>query len=212
MKLARLSLMLGLLLSACQSHLLTDLAARPGDRLFWDDFSNASGGWPQASDEVGTLGLSNGAYRIAIQPADYDLWAVSGHAYGAVQVEADANRLAGPEANRFGLICGYRDAQDFYFFIISSDGYYALGKVENDAASLLGQEMMAYSSAIGQGTSPNHLRLECHDQTLRGAVNGQMVAVAQDSRLGSGDVGMLAGSFEQGGVDIAFDNFVVTKP
>jgi hypothetical protein len=39
-----------------------------------------------------------------------------------------------------------------------------------------------------------------------------MVAVAQDSQLGSGDVGMIAGSFEQGGVDIAFDNFVVTKP
>jgi len=72
-----------------------------------------------------------------------------------------------PNANRFGLICSYRDADDFFFFIISSDGYYALGRIENGSARLLGQEMMAYSTAIAQGTRTNHLRLECVDQTLR---------------------------------------------
>jgi hypothetical protein len=212
MKLARFSLLFVLLLSACQSHLLADLAAQPGDQLFWDDFSDTSGSWPQASDEIGTLGFSDGAYRITVQSADYDLWAVSGHTYGAAQVEADVTRLAGPQANRFGLVCGYRDARNFYFFIISSDGYYALGKIENGSALLLGQEMMAYSAAIAQGTNTNHLRLECTDQTLRGAINGQMVAVTQDDQLGSGDAGLIAGAFEQGGVDIAFDNFVVIKP
>jgi hypothetical protein len=212
MKLARFSLLLGLLLSACQSHILADLATRPGDPLFWDDFSDTSGGWPQASDSVGTLGFSDGAYRITVQSPSYDLWAVSGHTYPAVQVDADATRLEGPEANRFGLICGYRDSSNFYFFIISSDGYYTLGRVVQGTAHLLGQEMMAYSPAIAQGTAANHLRLECVDRTLRGTVNGQMVAVAQDDSLGSGDAGLLAGSFEQGGVDVAFDNFVVIKP
>jgi len=205
------ALLLVLLLSACQTSLLADLAARPGDLLFWDDFSDTSGYWPRASDEVGTLGFSEGAYRISIDQANYDLWAVSGHTYRAVQVEADATRLAGPNANRLGLICSYRDADDFFFFIISSDGYYALGRIENGSARLLGQEMMAYSTAIAQGTRTNHLRLECVDQTLRGSVNDQMLAVAQDDELGPGDAGLIAGAFDEGGVDIAFDNFRVIK-
>ncbi len=212
MRLSSLSLLLVLLLSACQSSMLADLATRPGDRLFWDDFSDPAAGWPEASDEVGTLAFSDGTYHLTVDSPSYDLWAVSGHSFRAVQVEADAARLAGPEVNRFGLICGYRDTQNFFFFIISSDGYYALGKIEGDSASLIGQEMMAYSRTIAQGTATNHLQLECAGQTLRGSINGQVVAVADDDGLSSGDAGLLAGAFEEGGVVISFDNFVVTKP
>jgi hypothetical protein len=200
------------LLSACQASILADLVTRPGDRLFWDDFSDPSENWPEGSDEIGTVAFADGAYRMTVDKAEYDLWATSGHSYPAARVEADATRLAGPEANRFGLICGYRDAQNFFFFIISSDGYYALGKIEDDAANLVGQEMMAYSPVISPGTGSNHLQLECTGHTLRGSVNGELLAVADDQALRPGDAGMIAGAFEQGGVDISFDDFVVTKP
>ncbi|NJN80226.1 MAG: hypothetical protein HC797_07025, partial [Anaerolineales bacterium] len=43
-------------------------------------------------------------------------------------------------------------------------------------------------------------------------VNGFQVAQAQDSTLTSGDVGILAGTFDTPGVDIVFDNFVVLQP
>jgi hypothetical protein len=201
-----------LLLAACQSPLLSDLATRPGEKLFWDDFSNPGGYWTQYSDPDGMLGYSDGAYRILVQSAGYDLWSVSGQSFGNAQVEADAVRVGGPQVNRFGLICGYRDGDHFYFFIISSDGYYTLGKIESGAAALLGQEMMAYSPYIGQDSRPNHLRLDCIDHTLKGAVNGQVLAVARDDGLSGGDAGLIAGAFEQGGVDISFDNFTVTKP
>jgi len=42
-------------------------------------------------------------------------------------------------------------------------------------------------------------------------VNDQMLAVAQDDELGPGDAGLIAGAFDEGGVDIAFDNFRVIK-
>jgi hypothetical protein len=212
MRLATISLFLALLLSACQSSLLLDLATKPGDPLFWDDFSDTSANWPQASDEVGALGYSDGAYRITVQEAQYLMWAPSGQAFRDVLVQADAIRLAGPAANRFGLICGYRDPKNFYFFIISSDGYYGLGKIEAGDASLIGQEAMDYSTAIAQVSGLNHIQLQCADQTLRGAVNGQLLAEAQDDGLGPGDAGLLAGTFEEGGVEISFDNFVVARP
>jgi hypothetical protein len=39
-----------------------------------------------------------------------------------------------------------------------------------------------------------------------------MVAIANDSAFRNGDAGLMAGSFDDGGVNIRFDNFVVYKP
>jgi hypothetical protein len=199
-------------LVACKSSLVTDLVARSGDKLFWDDFSDQSGSWPQVSDSNGSMGYLNGAYHIAIQTSGYELWAFSGHAYEDARVEADATRLTGPEQNLFGVICRARDNDNYYFFVISSDGYYAIGKIKDNHLSLVGQKMMLYSPNIVQGSGPNHLRFDCVGQTLSGYVNGQAVAMAKDADFSDGDAGLLAGSLDTAGVDISFDNFVVTKP
>jgi hypothetical protein len=200
-----------LLLTACQTPLVSDLS-KSGDRLFWDDFSDPSGNWPQVSGTDGSLAYAQGAYRITIHLPNYELWAFSGHAYRDVHVDVDAVRLAGPLENLIGLTCRSRDANNYYFFIISSDGYYGIGKVRDGAASLLGQEMMAYSPAILQGDELNHLRFNCIGQALTGSVNDQAIASTQDSDFSSGDAGLLAGAFSEAGVDVFFDNFVVTKP
>jgi hypothetical protein len=113
--------------------------------------------------------------------------------------------------NLFGLVCRSSNSEDFYFFAISSDGYFGLGKVKNARVVLLGQEMMAYSPAILQG-NPNHLRFDCIGQTLKGYVNGQVIATSQDADFSSGEVGLVAGAQDSPGVDVAFDNFVVYKP
>ena len=201
-----------ILLSACQSSLISDLAVRPGEKLFWDDFSDTSGSWPQVSDPNGSLGIADGAYQIQIHSARYEVLAAPGHTFRDVQVEVDAARLAGPVQNLFGLVCRSSNLENFYFFAISSDGYYALGKIKDGRTSLLGQEMMAPSAAIIQGPGLNHLRLDCIGETLRGFINDQVIAISNDADFSSGDVGLVAGALDTPGVDVAFDNFVVYKP
>ena len=149
-------------------------------------------------------------YRMVVTAQHYNLWSFSGHAYQDVRVEADATRMAGPLENLFGLTCRSR-ADNFYFFAISSDGYYALGKMKNGTTSLLGQEMMAHSTAITLDTGINYLRFDCIGQTLTGYVNGQSVAIAEDADFPNGDAGLIVGTFDQPGADVAFDNFVVLK-
>jgi len=203
-------------LAGCESSLVTDLLARSGDRLFWDDFSNTSGGWPQITDSAGTLGYVSGSYQISIGSVTNQLlWAFSGHAYRDARVEVDATRLGGPAQNMFGLACraapqdqSYR----FYFFIISSDGYYGIGKLENKKVSLLGQQMMLFSPDIVPAGGMNHLRFDCVGQTLSGYINGQAVALTHDGDFSDGDAGLLAGTFDTPGVQVSFDNFVVVKP
>jgi hypothetical protein len=201
-----------ILLTACQSAFITDLLTQSGQALYHDDFSDPTDGWPEASDAIGSLGYSQGAYRVVVNSAGYDLWAVSRQSYGDVQVEVDTARLAGTSDNRFGLICRYQDVENFYVFIISSDGYYATAIIRDGTSSLLGQEMMAYNAAIIHGDGPNHIRFDCIGNALTGYVNGQRVAVANDSTFTTGDAGLLAGAFDEGGVEISFDNFMVIKP
>jgi len=205
-------LLLAIFLVACNSSLITDLVARPGDKLFWDDFSDQSGNWPQESDSNGSMGYINSAYHISVKSTGYELWSFSGHAYVDARVEADATRLAGPVQNLFGLICRARDNDNYYFFVISSDGYYAIGKIKANQLTLIGQKMMSYSPDILTGNGPNHLRFDCVGQTLTGYVNGQAVAITNDADFPDGDAGLLAGSIDTAGVDISFDNFVVIKP
>ena len=200
------------LLSACQSSVITDLAAGPGGLLYHDDFSDPTSGWTRTSSPNGTLAYDNGSYRMTVASPYYDLWAVSGQAYRDVKVEVDAARLAGPDVNRFGVICRYRDPQNYYFFILTSDGYYTIGKISGYVRTLLGQNMMAYSAAIVPGNGPNHLRLDCIGQTLTGYVNDQAIVAASDADFPSGDAGLIVGAFDQPGVDVAFDNFAVYKP
>jgi hypothetical protein len=201
-----------IVLSACQVSLISDLVARPGEKLFWDDFSDTSGNWPQTSGPNGSLGVVLGVYRIQVLSTHYEVLATPGHVFRDVQVEADATRLAGPVQNLFGLICRSSHSEEFYFFAISSDGYYALGKIKNGKTTLLGQEMMAYNANILQGDGPNHLRFDCIGETLTGYVNGQVIAISNDADFSSGDVGLVAGALDTPGVDVTFDNFVVYKP
>jgi hypothetical protein len=192
--------------------LIAELVTQSGQALYYDDFSDPTSGWPQTTTANGSLGYTDSAYRMLVQSPGYDLRAVSGQAYGDVQIEVDATRLAGPVYNRFGLICRFQDMDNFYIFIISSDGYYAIGKIKNGTVSLLGQEMMAYSDFIQKSGGTNHLRFDCIGNTLTGTVNGQVLAITNDADFSGGDAGLLTGSFDESGVKVSFDNFVVYKP
>jgi hypothetical protein len=202
---------LALLLPGCRSTVIADMVTQPGEKLFWDNFSDSSGNWPQVSGPNGNSGIVDGAYQFQVLSANHEILATSEHIFRDVQLEADAARLAGPLQNLFGLVCRSSSPEAFYFFAISSDGYFGLGKVKNAMVVLLGQEMMAYSPAILKG-NPNHLRFDCIGETLKGYVNGQVIATGKDADFSSGEVGLVAGALDSPGVNVAFDNFVVYKP
>jgi hypothetical protein len=125
----------------------------------------------------------------------------------------DARKIAGPDENDFGVICRYKDEQNFYFFTVGSDGYYAISKIINGEESFVGMDQMQFNdTAIQLGDGANHLTAECVSDRLTLSVNGTVLADVKDADLTAGDVGLIAGTYEMMGVDILFDNFVVTRP
>lgn len=183
-----------------------------GQVLFQDDFSNSSSGWDRVNLEDGVTDYANGIYRMFVSDSDTDIWANPGLNFTDVQIEVDATKIGGDDNNDFGIICRYTDTENFYFLIISSDGYYGIGKVIDGEQGLIGSESMPPSEVISKGNAENHLRADCVGNTLSLYVNGEQLASYDDPDLTSGDVGLIAGTFEVPGTEIHFDNFMVLKP
>ena len=197
---------------ACSSPLITNLTAHSGDILFADDFSDVTSGWTRLLDEKGFMDYFSSGFRIWVNTPGYNFWSTPGVQLQDVRIDVDAARFGGPDENRFGIICRYQDVDNYYFFIISSDGYMGIGKVVGGETSLLGQEMMIYNPSILLGVAPNHLQAQCQGETLTFLVNGLPAGIAIDTDFKSGDIGLIAGAFDAVGVDILFDNLVVIKP
>lgn len=178
---------------------------------FTDDFSDPASGWGAASHETYVRGYQQGRYLIQIDVPDWTVWATAGRAYQDVAVEAQV-RSEEVANNHYGLLCRYGDEQ-FYYFAISADGYYAifLHDEEGDLVPLTGPAMLRSRVIHTDGTA-NRLMAACQGQRLALYVNGELVDEVEDATLTRGDVGMAAGTLEQGGTIVWFDDLDVHRP
>ena len=186
--------------------------APPGQVLFQDDFSDPESGWDRLSKAEGGTDYLDGSYRIWVEKPQVDYWGNPGRIFQDVRVSVTAFKAGGPDDNDFGVICRYRDTENFYAFLISSDGFYGIEKFEAGERTLIGQEGMLNTRLIHQGQASNEILAECVGEHLALYVNGELLASVQDGSFAAGDVGLIAGTFDEPGVDIRFDDFVVHEP
>ena len=184
--------------------------------LFSDDFSDTSSGWDRNDWENGTTDYANGVYQLVVKTDQHDVWSNPYRYFpGDVSVEVDATKVNGELDDDFGIQCRYSgepSSPNYYFFYISSDGFAVIGKYDQNGTTYLSSDQMQPTDAITQGYATNHLRADCIGSTLTFYVNGQMVAVATDSALADGDVGLIGGTFDIPNSVFEFDNFVVYQP
>lgn len=182
--------------------------------IFQDDFSDTGSGWYTYGDSDGLMDYSNGAFRTLVSTSDLLLFTTLDQSMPSdVVIDVDTLKTGGPDDNAFGVICRYVDTDNFYFFIISSDGYAGVAKYENNELYVITESgQMDYTETILQGASYNHITASCVGSTLTLTVNGTQLYSITDTSFSSGEVGFVAKAFSEGGVDIEFDNFVVTKP
>ena len=180
--------------------------------LFRDDFSDTESGWDRVRSDEGVTDYEGGQYRIFVDKDLFDYWANPGRSFSDVRVEVDATKVGGSDNNDFGLICRYQDVENFYAFLISSDGGYTITKYSAGSAELLGASDWLASGAVNQGDATNRMRADCVGDVLTLYANDQLLHSVNDADFASGDVGLIAGTFEEPGTDILFDNFVVLEP
>ncbi len=186
--------------------------AGPGQVIYQDDFSRATSGWDRYQDPTYSADYQDGLYRIHVLTPNTDALAIPGLQVSDAQIEVDARKAGGSDNNVFGLLCRYQDWRNFYFFYISSDGYTGIGVSKEGRKQLLTDDSLLPSVAVVQADGSNHLRADCDGHALRLFVNGELVAEAQAAEWATGDVGLIAGTYDLPGTEILFDNFSVVRP
>jgi len=181
--------------------------------LLTEDFSDTESGWYVFTDSDGRYAYSDGGYKILVTTTDLMLYATSPQDFQSdVHVEVDATKAGGPDDNAFGLICRAEDLDNFYWFAISSDGYAGIGSNENADLYILSGEYLEESDAVYLGEATNHIAADCVGSTLTLFVNGSEVVSVTDTSFSGGSVGLFAKAYTEMGVEIIFDNLLVTKP
>jgi len=206
-----------LLILLLAASLLSGCAAlfppAPGTVLFSDSFDDNQSGWATWQGEDNFIFYDESGLHFFLQAAQYDLWSLAGRQFKDARIEVDADVLAGPLNNAFGILCRYVNKENFYAFVVSADGYYGIYKMKNgERIALTGGGKLEYKPELRQGRGERRLRAECVGIDLRFYVDDDLLASVVDADFTRGDVGLMVGSYDQPGIDIRFDNFTVIQP
>lgn len=204
------------LLSACSivdSILPKDSGNLPsGTVLFSDTFSSPDSGWNTLNQNGSYVIYQADGLRFLIDKPNLDFYSMPGYDFTDVRIEAEAIKIDGPDNNSYGIICRMQNEKNYYAFVISSDGYAGIIRVQEGIYELINSDSMEFAASINQGKSINYLEATCQGNELSFDINGVNQFLIKDNRFSSGDVGLIAGSFEEPGVDIFFDNLTVFQP
>jgi len=175
----------------------------------WQEGFSTPGEWQTESDATAQVGVQDGVLRIFVAVPNQLAWAVAGRDVRDFRLTVDAAQVSGPDDNEYGLLVRLQDHSNFYRFSISGDGYFLVSKLVDGQQEVLGSNWTP-AEAIHRGQRTNELEVVCDGQTLTFAVNGQELARVEDDEFAHGDIGLYAGSFYEGEVEIHFDNLRLT--
>lgn len=188
-------------------------ASHPGWIFFQDDFSTSPNGWGTMGREGGEASFNYEGLVIKVYSPNSLYWTVNEGRYTDTQIDVDAVLMNGPTNDNFGVICRFVDNDNFYGFLVTHDGYYGIFKMLDGQMLLSGNRTnLDFSEAIRQGGIVNHITASCSGDILKLSVNDVVLAEIQDASFKSGQIGLIAGAYDAGGVQVLFDNLLVTQP
>lgn len=183
---------------------------------FFEETEFVRGGcFSTSSDDDIDRFAEDGQFHMQVHSPNIIAWTICDEEapIGDFTLEADVTTLEGPDNNVAGLVFRFDDnSNEFYSFSIGADGYYVLTKDGLDYTEPTYLVEWDTSSVIQQGKKTNHLKLEVVGDTFKYYVNDTLIGEVTDSTLGSGEIGLIVGTFDEGNVHIAFDNIKVSQP
>ena len=181
----------------------------PEGLVLADDFSDPGSGWTVGGKEGRRLGYRDGEYRIIVVLPQRLALAMpkEEHDLANLVIEVDARRIVGPVKNLYGVVARRHLEQDFYAFVVSSEGQFSVRISRKNSTSTLVD--WTSSDAIRVGGDTNRLRVECQGARMRFYANDKLLTEIEDSTFRSGGVALLAGTADAGGVEVGFDNLAV---
>lgn len=165
------------------------LTISPSKLVYEDDFSNSASGWTQASDKEGESYYKDGEFHGVVKMWDWSGWQYNRNAgrFKDFIIEEDIRLVSGPMSSAYGLIFRCQDDDNFYRFLIASNGSYLIGTRLDGKWTILQSSMP--SPYINQGNSTNHLKVICKGNQIEAQVNGHHLTTVVDDSFADGYVG-----------------------
>jgi len=175
-----------------------------------DDFYEITDLWNTSYDGDTASYYKAGAFHISINTDNLVAWETGDIDAADFLVEVDVSHYDGPLVNEGGLLFRYVDSENFYLFTVSSDGLYAVKRIENDESTTLVD--WTESDALETGErSINRLMVLAEGDQFAFFINEELVDEVVDDTFTEGSIGLIAGSLDEYEVDIAFDDFALWK-
>jgi len=187
-----------------------NVLTEPGPLVYEDDFDDPYSGWSTFRGEDTAVGYEDGGYRMTVNLAQYIVWGNPEPALDLADmvIEVDVRQVEGPLDNNFGMLLHYLEDDDirsYYWFQISGDGYYSVDRrQEGEWVSLEGWQA---SDAIETGLGvTNHIRIDCSGGQFSFYNNDVHLVDIFDESIDRGSIGLAAGTFDESGIVVQFDN------
>jgi hypothetical protein len=178
--------------------------------LLTDDFSSATrSSLGSGSDSATSYRFVDGVYEMEVVPADMLAWSRIDGNYRNAQIEFDARLIDGPAETGVGLIFRYQDADNFYLFTVSGDGFYNLEMISNGRWQTL-IDWTAEPAILPSG-QVNRLSVTTIDERIMLVVNGVIVDETVAPHFTAGAAALAITTFEQGAATAMFDNLKIRR-
>lgn len=177
--------------------------------LFSDAFTPGQSDWSTTTNDNGSRAYKDGQYQITVLRDNYYLWSSYDFGYdGDMIVEVEARVAKSTGESDYGILCRYQDKDNFYAFEISEDGYYTIWEAVNGQYYTL----LDWTYSGMDFSDWTKITVSCVGDELVLAVNGTAVAQVTDDSHSYGNIGLIAGTWDEPGLVVAFDNLIVYEP
>jgi hypothetical protein len=206
----------------------------PGEVLYAATFDDAAADWELYSGRLSAQ-VADGALRVTVGEPDSLPFSTAAPYFSDFDLRVKTAAVAGPLDNGYGVIFRAQDSDNYFLFLISSDGYYQVRREVNGAEKILSEWIP--SELIHQGlNTANEIRVVAQGDTFQFYVNGtqvelcipndpdavstyvdscvdgQMLPQLVDNSIAEGQIGVIALTFDEPGVEVDFDNVLVFGP
>lgn len=185
------------------------------DASDFEETFDEQGSW-RAGDDLDASGkVEDGVYKLIVEADAQRFWTTAGESFENGVFTVEVTQVRGPlDTAGFGMLFRVDDEADsFYIFEISGDGFAWIGRCLNACTEeqVLVENWWFEASAINQGLdATNMLTVSAEGGNFAFAVNGIEIGRVTDNVLAAGDIGLFVETLGLGGIEVHFDNFTVT--
>lgn len=181
---------------------------RAEEPLLSESFTRDRGEWSTEATTDSERFFADRAYHLKVVNPNRIGWTNTETPLADFLVEVQAAHVAGPLDGDFGLLFRFVDEDNFYRFAITANGSYAFDKLVDGEWETLIEPTSSAVLETGEGAS-NRLGVAARGSTIVLLANDAVLAVVDDAEFPEGDLALVAGTYEEPGLEVAFDDLEI---